>query len=141
VRVRATDKAGTVGTPSSSTFSYDTANPTSTVTFPGASAVYTTATWNAGCPTPGMCGTASDAVSGVQKVEVSIRRGSNLYWDGTSFASTSEVFLAATGTTAWSFAFPASNFPAAANYTIRVRATDKAGNVQSPSSRKITFSP
>jgi hypothetical protein len=49
------------------------------------------------------------------------------------------VFLPATGTTSWNFAFPASNFPANANYTIRVRATDRAGNVQSPSSRQISF--
>jgi LmbE family N-acetylglucosaminyl deacetylase len=141
IRVRATDNVGNVQTPSSATFSYDTANPSSAVTFPVANASYTTASWNTGCPTPGICGTASDALSGVAKVEISIRRGSANYWNGTAFASTSEVFLTATGTTAWSFAFPASNFPAAANYTIRLRATDKAGNVQSPSSRKISFTP
>jgi hypothetical protein len=111
------------------------------VTFPVAQASYTTATWNSGCPSPGICGTASDAVAGVQKVEVSIRRGSANYWNGSSFSSAAEVFLTTTGTTAWSFSFPAANFPASANYTIRVRATDNAGNVQSPTSRRITFAP
>ncbi len=141
VRVRATDNSANVSTPSSTTFVYDNTNPSSTVTFPVANASYTTATWNAGCAVSGVCGTASDATSGVKRVEVSIRRGSTTYWNGTSFSSTAEIFLPATGTTSWSFAFPASNFPAAANYRIRVRATDNAGNVQSPSTRTITFSP
>jgi LmbE family N-acetylglucosaminyl deacetylase len=139
VRVRATDNAGNVSSPTTTTFVYDNAKPSSTVTFPVAKASYTTASWNAGCATTGMCGTASDAVTGVQKVEISVRRGSASYWNGTSFSSSSEVFFPATGTTAWSFAFPAANFPAKANYTIRVRATDNAGNVESPSSRQISF--
>ena len=139
VRVRATDNAGNVSSITTMTFVYDNTKPSSTVTFPVATASYTTTSWNAGCPAPGMCGTASDAVAGVQKVEISIRRGSASYWNGTSFSSASEVFFPTTGTTAWSFAFPASNFPANANYTIRVRATDNAGNIQSPSSRQISF--
>jgi hypothetical protein len=141
VRVRTTDNSANVSTPSSTTFVYDNTNPSSTVTFPVANTSYTTATWNAGCTVSGVCGTGSDATSGVKRVEVSIRRGSTTYWNGTSFSSTTEIFLPATGTTSWSFAFPASNFPAAANYRIRVRATDNAGNVQSPSTRTITFSP
>jgi LmbE family N-acetylglucosaminyl deacetylase len=141
VRVRATDNSANVSTPSSTAFVYDNTNPSSTVTFPVANTSYTSATWNAGCAVSGVCGTASDATSGVKRVEVSIRRGSTTYWNGTSFSSTTEIFLPATGTTSWSFAFAASNFPAAANYRIRVRATDNAGNVQSPSTRTITFSP
>jgi LmbE family N-acetylglucosaminyl deacetylase len=141
VRVRATDVAGNVQAPSSTTWVYDTTNPSSAVTFPVANASYTTATWNAGCAASGICGTASDAASGVKRVEVSVRRGSGNYWNGTSFSSTSEVFFPATGTTTWTFSFPASSFPAAANYRIRVRATDNAGNVQSPSTRTISFAP
>jgi len=141
IRVRATDNSGNVETPGSTTFVYDTTNPSSTVTFPINNASYTTATWNAGCPVSGVCGTASDANSGVQAVEVSIRRGTTTYWNGTSFSSTTEVFLPATGTTTWSFAFPASKFPASGSYRIRVRARDNAGNIQSPSTRTITFAP
>jgi hypothetical protein len=141
IRVRATDNAGNVEAPSAVTFAYDTANPTSTITFPVASGSYTPTSWNAGCATPGICGTASDAVAGVARVEVSIRRGNNSYWNGTAFASTSEVFLTAAGTTTWSFAFPGSNFPVSANYTVRARAVDKAGNVQSPVSRRFSFAP
>src|SRR4029079_18271963 len=121
--------------PGSTTFVYDNTNPSSSVTFPVANTSYTTAAWNAGCAAPGLCGTASDAGSGVKAVEVSIRRGTGNYWNGTSFSSTTEIFLTATGATAWSFSFPAANFPSAASYRIRVRARDNAGNVQSPSSR------
>jgi hypothetical protein len=77
----------------------------------------------------------------VQKVELSIRRGNGNYWSGTSFASASEVLLTASGTTAWSFAFPAASFPAGATYTVRVRATDTVGNIQSPASTKFSFAP
>jgi hypothetical protein len=120
---------------------YDTAKPTSSVTFPAASGAYNTATWNAGCPAPGICGTASDASSGVAKVELSIRRGANTYWNGTAFSGSTEVFFTATGTTAWSFAFAASNFPASASYTIRVRAIDSAGNVENIDATKFNFAP
>jgi hypothetical protein len=77
--VRATDTSGDIETPAATTFVYDNANPTSTLTFPVANASYTTTTWNKGCAAPGMCGTASDTVAGVQKVEISIRRGSCNY--------------------------------------------------------------
>ena len=141
VRVRATDTAGNVESPSSRTWVYDNTNPSSTVTFPLNNTSQTTATWNAGCSSPGICGTASDATSGVQRVEVSIRRGTNVYWNGTSFSSSTEIFFPATGTSTWNFAFPASNFPAASSYRFRVRARDNAGNVQSPVARTITFAP
>jgi LmbE family N-acetylglucosaminyl deacetylase len=141
IRVRAMDNAANVSAPVSTTFLYDNTNPAHTVSFPLANASYTTPTWNLGCATPGVCGTASDASSGVKRVEVSVRRGTTTYWNGTSFSSATEVFLPATGTTSWNFSFPASNFPAAASYRIRVRAVDNAGNIQGPSTRTISFAP
>ncbi len=117
----------------------DTTSPTSTATFPASSASYNIAGWNAGCATPGFCGTASDLGSGLQKVELSIRRGSGNYWNGSAFASTSEVFLAATGTTPWSYAFARTSFPADGEYTVRVRSTDLAGNVETPVARLFTY--
>ncbi len=141
LRVRATDNAGNVSIPTSTTFVYDVTAPKITVTFPAASGSYTTATWNAGCPSPGICGTTTDGGSGTQLVEISIRRGTGNYWNGTSFSSATEVFLSASGTTNWSFAFPASSLATKANYTILVRATDNVGNVASPVSRKFSFTP
>lgn len=57
-------------------------------------------------------GTASDALSGVTLVEVSTNGG--LTW------------MAATGTTTWSYAFT----PSDGAHDVRARATDAAGNVQ-----------
>jgi Bacterial Ig domain/Chitobiase/beta-hexosaminidase C-terminal domain/Bacterial Ig-like domain/PASTA domain len=140
--VRAADTAGnTDATPAQSAWSVDTAAPSSTVSFPGAGAFYRTSTWNLGCATSGVCGTYSDATSGVQKVEVSIRRiGTGLYWDGSAFSSGSEQFFTSSlSAGSWSYAFGAANFPADDDYTVRVKATDNAGNAESPSSRTFTF--
>ena len=117
----------------------DNAPPASTVTFPAASGTYNVAGWNAGCATAGFCGTATDAVSGVKKVELSIQQGNGNYWNGTSFGSATETFLMATGTSSWSYPFPVASFASDRTYTIRVRATDNAGNVESASSRTFTI--
>jgi hypothetical protein len=142
VRVRATDNAGNRSTPTAATFVYDATAPNLGVTFPVAAAAYTTATWDVGCPAAGICGTADDGGSGVSQVEISIRRGTGSYWDGTSFGSPTEVFFTTTGTTTWSFPFPASSFgQKAATYTIRVRATDGVGNVRGPTGTRFSFTP
>ena len=91
--VRATDVAGnTDGSAASYTWTVDTVAPSSTTSFPASAGTYNTSGWNAGCGTIGFCGTYSDATSGVQKVEISIRQGAGNYWNGTSFGSGSEVF-------------------------------------------------
>ena len=117
----------------------DKTSPSSTITFPANGASYSSAGWSAGCATAGFCGTATDALSGLQRVEISMRQGSGNYWDGSSFASASEVFLVASGTATWSRPFAAASFPADGSYTIRVRAVDNAANVQTPVSRTFTY--
>src|SRR5207247_9415362 len=97
--------------PSARSLSYYTAAPASTTSFPASGSAYSTAGWNAGCATAGFCGTYSDATTGVQKVEVSIRRGSGNYWNGSGFSSGSEAW----NTTSlsggnWSFAFATRDF-------------------------------
>ncbi len=129
VHARATDNAGNVESGPTATFTYDHTAPTSTISFPTAAASYNASSWNAGAL---IAGTASDTGgAGLQKEEVSIRQGSGLYWGGASFNSVSEFFVTATGTSSWSTAFPASNFPADGSYTVHARATDNAGNVES----------
>ena len=142
VRVRAIDNAANQSAPTATTFVYDAIAPKFSVTFPVASAAYTTATWDGGCAaSAGICGTATDGATGVSQVELSIRRGTGNYWNGTSFGSATEVFFTTTGTTSWSFPFPASNFGRQATYTIRVRATDGVGNVRGPTGTKFSFTP
>lgn len=120
----------------------DKDNPTSTITFPEQGGIYNDPLWNAGCSTPGgdACGTASDTGgSGLNREEVSVRRlSNNMYWNGSSFLSATELFFPATGTTSWTFAFAAANFPATGQYTLHARAVDNATNVETPGP-SVTF--
>ena len=141
-KAQATDAAGNVGGCSASSVTYveDSSVPTSTVTFPAAAGSYSPSTWNAGCASAGFCGSASDGSgSGLQKIELSIRRGSANYFDGSSFSSGSEVYLTASGTSSWSYGIADGQFPTDGDYTMHVRATDNAGNVESYSSRTFVF--
>jgi hypothetical protein len=131
VRAVATDLGSNSAT-TSRTFTIDRTVPTVVTTFPVAGNTYGIASWNAGC-TSRICGTAADVGSAVSTVAVSIRQGSGNYWNGTAFASATEVLLPATGTTSWFLAFPASNFPADGSYTVRAVATDLGGNTASTS--------
>ena len=140
VRVRATDAVGNVESPSSRTFEVDQTAPSTTVSFPAAAGTYNAAGWAAGCATAGLCGTYTDATSGVASVEVSIRRGSGNYWNGSGFSSASEVWNTATLAAGnWSYAFAAASFPADGGYTVRVRGNDVAGNAEAASSRTFTY--
>lgn len=128
--VWAVDAAGNSSAATSHTWTIDATGPTVTNAFPGAGALYNNSGFNAGCGTAttgDVCGTASDG-NGVSLVQVSIRRGSGDYWNGSDFSSATEVLFAAAGTTNWSYDFPASNFPGDGDYTVRVEATDGAGN-------------
>ena len=126
------------GESGSGSFRVDTTAPTVSVTFPVSGTSYNAAGWNNGCGTPAtgdLCGNSSDGVgSGVTQVRVSIRQVSTgNYWNGTSFSSSSEVLLTATGTASWSLAFAAASFPADGSYTVRAMATDGVGLTSSTS--------
>jgi Bacterial Ig-like domain len=140
---KARDAAGNEAT-ASFTWTVDTTAPTAAVTFPASGAIYNTSTYNAGCGTAAtgdFCGTAADSGgAGVSSVEVSIRRGTGNYWNGSSFSSGSELFFAATGTTSWSYVFAGANFPADGSYTIRARTTDAAGNIGTSAASTFTIS-
>jgi len=74
---------------------YDNVAPTSVVTTSG---TYTPATWP-----DTIRGTASDALSGIDSVQIKIKRTSDGYcWNGTAFVSGSQ-WVKATGTTAWTY--------------------------------------
>src|SRR6185503_8199380 len=106
------------GSAASYTWTVDTVAPSSTTSFPASAGVYKTSSWNAGCGTIGFCGTYSDATSGVQSVQISIRQGAGNYWSAGSFSSGSEVFQTASLAGGnWSYSFAASSFPADGSYT------------------------
>src|SRR6185503_1270893 len=139
VFVRGRDSAGNWGAVASATFVKDTTGPTSSITFPASGGTYNTAGWNAGCATPGLCGTASDA-SGVASVRVSIHRSSDgAYWDGTGWSLGPENFILATGTTGWNYALPASALTDGLTYTVHARATDTLSTVGNTASNTFTY--
>lgn len=81
-------------------------------------------------------GTASDNLSGVEKVMLTIQRESDSnYWNGASWQG-AEVQVEATGTTTWSYALGALPED---SYTITSRATDNAGNVENTYSITIVY--
>ncbi|EON24299.1 FHA domain-containing protein [Nocardioides sp. CF8] len=128
--VRATDTAGNISAATTHTWTVDAGLPSANISFPDAGRPYNDATYSAGCSTPAgdICGTASDPQGNLTGVDVSIQRaGTSLYWNGSSFSSTTEVFLPATGTTSWSYAIAPTSFPAEGSYTFRARATDGVG--------------
>ena len=117
----------------------DTTATAPILTFPASAGFYNNTTWNAGCASA-ICGTAAaDAGSGIQKIEVSVQQGAGNYWNGSTFGSASQVFNVATGTTSWSYAFAATNFPTEVSYTVSVRMTDNVGNVSTSTTATFTI--
>ena len=99
----------------------DTTAPTASVTAP-------TASQSLSGTSTVISGTASD--SGLASVAVSIQRSSDsYYWTGSTWSAT-QTWLAATGTTSWTYTWTFN--PASQNgtpsYTIQARATDNATN-------------
>ena len=130
--VTATDAVGNTAS-DSKTSSKDTVKPNSAISFPVDQTSYQSAAWNAGCTTPGICGTSSDNAGGlgVSVVKVSIyQASSNKYWDGSGFNNAAETYLAASTSDGWAHWHYDFSAPAEGNYTIHSQATDNAGNVE-----------
>jgi len=106
-------------------FTLDNTAPTSSVTTPA----------NAGWiqSVPAIDGSASDAESGLQLVEIRIMRSDSKYWSG-SIWDTPETWFPATGTTSWSFNASGVGFVTGYTYTIVSRAKDNASNTETPGS-------
>jgi probable HAF family extracellular repeat protein len=87
-----------------------------------------------------MSGSAQDLTSGVASVEVSVRRHADgRYWNGGTWVN-GEYWLRPIGTHFWSVAtgLPAGLDLPDGHYTLRSRATDIAGNVETPNDG-VTF--
>ena len=112
--------------------------PTVGTTFPAASS-YNAASWAAGCPAAGLCGSAADALAGVGSVSVQVRRQSDgLYWNGSTWQAAA-VALPATGTTTWNLPLAAASLTSGVSYQATVTATDVAGNPSAPASTVFTY--
>ena len=136
VAARAFDDAGLPSSVESVSFTKavpDTTKPTVAITFPSSS-YYSASCFARGCSTAAadVCGTASDA-GGLASAEVSIRNSSGRYWNGTSFAGTTQVWLVASLTGgAWNYGFTPT---ATGSYTLSARSKDTAGNISNTVSR------
>jgi hypothetical protein len=121
----ATDAAGNTSSETVTINNIDKTLPISTITtFDLASGnTVTTNSWNGE-----IAGTASDSLSGVNKVELTIQNVSNnQYWNGSAW-QTAETNVTATETTSWTYQI--SSAPADGTYKITSHATDNAGNTE-----------
>ena len=142
--ITVTDRAGNT-TSASPTVTIDNTAPTVATTFP--TAAYSGG-WSAGCSTPAtedICGTVSDATSGIASVQVSLRQAAapSLYWSTatTSFSSAGELLMPTTVSLPnWTFPAAAAWFVTNSAYTIRTVATDGAANTATTSTT-FTFKP
>jgi outer membrane protein assembly factor BamB len=83
-------------------------------------------------------GEAWDDSSGVENVEICIRRQSDdYYWMDTGWGA-SETWLPVSGTTSWSYSIPNSAWTSGVSYELLPRATDAVGNVGLPFTDGLT---
>lgn len=133
VIAHAYDALGNTAASATRTFYYSTALPTSAVTYPVNGTTYTT--W-AGHVT----GTAAATGATVSSVVVALKNTTTgLWWSGTAFTATSQTFVAATGTTSWSYVLATGNLVAGDSYSVVVQVTDSAGNVGTGTAVSFTY--
>lgn len=112
------------------TFKLETAEPTSQILYPRDGDDLN--------QLPKIIGTASDAQTAVDFVQVSIKDNSAGKWyNGSAFSADTETWLLAQGAENWSFVTP--TWASGTQYTIRSRATDNAGNEEHTAEATFTF--
>ena len=130
VSVRSIDPAGNTSSSATSTLLVDATAPVPTITFPVSGGSYTSSTWPKGCPVAGLCGTASDAGSGVSAVSYELRSVSaGTCWNGTGFSTGAcGSFRTATGTSSWTVPVGYAAVPKGKSLRLTVYVDDVAGN-------------
>lgn len=128
-RVRAIDAANNIGLWSDLwKVTVDNTKPQSFITTPtnpgSGSTIYVTS-WSGA-----ILGTATDALSGVDTVNISIENGSGEYFDGTSFVTSGSELLLATTYSGGNWEYSGLTSPLEGSYTIRSHAMDNAGNIE-----------
>ncbi len=136
VVAEATDSLGNVGTSSTVSFTYNTTPPTVSITYP-VNGIYGS-NW-----TGKITGTASSnsgAGTTIKSTAVAIENTkTSKWWNGTSFSSTTQTFVAASGTTSWSLALARVNLTSGDSYSVIAKATDNLGNVGTSSTVTFTY--
>ena len=137
VTAQATDSYSNVGTSSTVSFTYDTAPPTVTITYPVNKTTYGT-NW-----TGAITGTASsNAGAGTSVANVSAafeNTTTSMWWNGASFSSGTQGFVSASGTKSWSLGFATSNLISGDSYNVVAKATNSAGNIGSSPTVSFTY--
>jgi hypothetical protein len=130
-RVLVKDQFSNQSTSSLRTLTYDKTLPTSAITYPfnsnGDNIVQYTYLWNGK-----VTGTAADTLSGVNHIELSIKRTLlNLFWDGSNWVGdpNARIHVSVSGpNNYWSYQF--NNQPPFGRFLIVAHAVDNAGNVE-----------
>jgi hypothetical protein len=137
VTAQATDSYSNLGTSSTVSFTYDTAPPTVTITYPVNNTSYGT-NW-----TGAITGTASSnagAGTSVANVSVAIENTTtSMWWNSTSFSSGTQGFVSATGTTSWSLSLLAKYLTSGDAYNVVAKASDSVGNTGLSSPVSFTY--
>jgi hypothetical protein len=119
----------------------DGSTPTTIQTFPLDNGSYETGTWNGNCAPSGICGTVTDAGSGVAQVNVSIKdRTTGKYWGGTAFDQSAQTFNAASvAGNNWHYALAESDLTSPHAYLVEIDAVDNVGNTDVHQQFHFTF--
>jgi ribosomal protein S12 methylthiotransferase accessory factor YcaO len=138
VIAKATDNIGYVGTSSTVSFTYETALPTVTITYPA------NGTNVCACSYTGkITGTASSnsgSATTITTVSVAIENTTTgKWWSGSSFSASSDYFVKASGTTSWTLALAGSSLTTGDAYSVVAEATDSLGNVGTSSTVSFTY--
>ena len=96
-------------------------------------------TWNAGCASPGFCGTATDnSGAGSAEGRADDPPGHGELLGRKRLLERHARVRARDRYRTWSYAFPATSFSADGAYTVQARAVDNLNGVETPSSRTFT---
>jgi hypothetical protein len=138
VIAKATDSIGYVGTSSTVSFTYGTALPSVTITYPANGASVCACSYSGK-----ITGTASSnagAGTSITAVSVAIENTTtSKWWSSSSFSDSSAHFVKASGMTSWTLALAGSSLITGDSYSIVAEATDSLGNVGTSSTVSFTY--
>ena len=138
VTAQATDSSGNVGTSSTVTFTYNTALPTVTITYPSSGANVCACSYLG--KITGTASSNSGSGTTISSVSVAIENTTtSMWWNGINFTSSTETFVEPTGTTSWSLPLGGSSLANGDAYSVIAEATDSLGNLGTSSTASFTY--